>query len=118
MIINYHDKIRRVREFRGYTQEYMAQQLDITQRSYSSVENGKTQLTVERLMEICKILDVSVMEILELESSVTFNNNFNNHASHNKGNLIFKKDDFEEQRKLYERIIQMKDDEIRRLRGE
>jgi len=39
-------------------------------------------------------------------------------ASHNKGgDFIFKKDDFEEQRKLYERIIQTKEEEINFLRG-
>lgn len=116
MNLHYYDKIRKIREFKGYKQESIAEKLKISQRAYSSIENGKTQLTIERLVEIAKILDVSIMEILELESNTIFNNNFNNNATHNQGNLIFKKDDFEEQRKLYERIIEMKDKEIEFLR--
>ena len=109
--MNYHKKIKEFRELRNYTQEYMAENLNITQRSYSSIENGKTQLTVDRLFEIAKILNVTVI-------TTSYNNNFNNGATHNKGgDFIFKKDDFEEQRKLYERIIQTKEEEINFLRG-
>lgn len=114
--MSYTDKIRRIREYKGYKQEYVAEKLGLTQRAYSSIENGKTQLTVDRLINIAKVLDVSVIEILDLQSSTVFNNNFNNNATHNQGNLIFKKDDFEEQRKLYERIIAIKDSEIEFLR--
>ena len=52
---NYHDKIRRIREAKDYKQEFMAAKLNISQRAYSSIENGQTQLTVERLFEIIKI---------------------------------------------------------------
>jgi hypothetical protein len=116
--MNYHEKIKKFRELRNYTQEYMAENLNVTQRAYSSIENGKTQLTVDRLFEIAKILNVTVIEILDLEITTSYNNNFNNGATHNKGgDFIFKKDDFEEQRKLYERIIQTKEEEINFLRG-
>ena len=53
----------------------MAENLNITQR-YSSIENGKTQLTVDRLFEIAKILNVTVIEILDLEITTSYNNNF------------------------------------------
>ena len=116
--MNYYERIKKFREFRNYTQEYMAENLNITQRAYSSIENGKTQLTVDRLFEIAKILNVTVIELLELEITTYYNKNFNNGANHNKGgDFIFKKDDFEEQRKLYERIIQTKEEEINFLRG-
>lgn len=111
-MLNYYEKVRKLREFRNYTQEYMAEQLNLSQRAYSSLENGKTQLSVDRLMDICKLLDVSVGEILDIENQNIYNNNFNNNAENNHGNLIFKKEDFEEQRKLYERIIEMKEKEI------
>lgn len=115
-MLNYHEKVRKMREFRNYTQEYMAEQLNLSQRAYSSLENGKTQLSVERLVDICKLLDVSVGEILDIENQNIYTNNFNNNADNNHGNLIFKKNDFEEQKKLYERIIEMKDNEIQFLK--
>jgi len=39
--MNYHEKIKKFRELRNYTQEYMAENLNVTQRAYSSIENGK-----------------------------------------------------------------------------
>lgn len=114
--MNYHLKIKHLRELRNYTQEYIGHVLGLSQRAYSAIENGKTQLTIERLHEICQILNVSIADVLELESKTTYNNNFNNHATENKGSLVFRQDDVEEIKNIYERIIKGKDDEIQFLR--
>lgn len=116
-MLNYHEKIRKIRESRNYTQEFMAESLKITQRAYSSIENGKTQLTIDRLFEIAKVLGTSILEILNLENSPIFNTNFNNHGTKNHGNLIFKQENLEELKILYERIIKIKDEEIAFLRS-
>ncbi|GJH40804.1 hypothetical protein RCZ04_13540 [Capnocytophaga sp. HP1101] len=116
---DYHDKIRKIREAKDYKQEFVAAQLNISQRAYSSIENGKTQLTVERLFEIIKILDTSLPEIFEYEGGSVLHNNFNDTATKNKGgDLIYNKQSFEEERKLYERIIAMKEEEIAFLRNQ
>jgi transcriptional regulator with XRE-family HTH domain len=49
-------KIKQLRELKNFTQEYMAQQLGLTTRAYSKIETGETQLTINRLNEISKIL--------------------------------------------------------------
>lgn len=116
-MFDFYDKIRKVRESKNYTQEFMAESLNVTQRAYSSIETGKTQLTVERLFKISEILDTSVSELLNLDSANVYNNNFNNNGSKNKGNLIFNQDNLEEIKKLYERIVSMKDEEIAFLRS-
>ena len=85
---NYHDKIRRIREAKDYKQEFMAAKLNISQRAYSSIENGQTQLTVERLFEIIKILDTSLPEVFEYEGGSVLHNNFNDTATKNKGEEI------------------------------
>ena len=116
---NYHDKIRRIREAKDYKQEFMAAKLNISQRAYSSIENGQTQLTVERLFEIIKILDTSLPEVFEYEGGSVLHNNFNDTATKNKGgNLICNNKGFDEERKLYERIIAMKEEEIAFLRSQ
>lgn len=116
--MNYHFKIKQLREQRSYTQEFIAHSLGLSQRAYSSIENGKTQLTIERLREISQILNVNIGDILELESKTTYNNSFNNHAPENKGSLVFKQDDVDELKNLYDRIIKGKDDEIQFLRSQ
>lgn len=56
--------VRIQRVIKGYTQEYMAEKLHISQNSYSKLERGYTCLTVKRLYEIAEILEISVQVIL------------------------------------------------------
>jgi len=56
--------IRYRREYRNYTQEYLAAKLDISQNAYSKIELGYTKITVERLFQIADVLDYDVVEIL------------------------------------------------------
>jgi transcriptional regulator with XRE-family HTH domain len=97
---------------RNYTQEYMAEVLSISQRAYSSLENGQTQLTVDRLVDVAEALQVNIGEIIGYDNQYVYNNNFKNNATQNKGNLVFNQDNFEEQRQLYERLLAQKDEEI------
>ncbi len=58
------EKIRKVREFRNYTQEYMAQQLHLSTAGYNKIERGETDLTISRMEAIAKILEVDSSKIL------------------------------------------------------
>ncbi len=51
-------KIRKLREIRNYTQEYMAEQLKISQNAYSRIEREEANPSLTRINEICKILDI------------------------------------------------------------
>jgi transcriptional regulator with XRE-family HTH domain len=57
--------IRRVREERNYTQEYMASQLGISTKSYSNLENNIHRLTLDRLHHIAEVLEVPLIRLLE-----------------------------------------------------
>ena len=67
-------KIKQMRELKNFTQEYMAQQLGLTTRAYSKIETGETQLTINRLNEISKILSVDPIEALGFDHQNIFNN--------------------------------------------
>lgn len=69
-----HVKIKQIRELKNLTQEYIASQLAISIRAYSKIESGETQLTINRLNEISKILNVEPMDILGFEAGNVFNN--------------------------------------------
>ncbi|MFI5161148.1 MAG: helix-turn-helix domain-containing protein [Sphingobacteriales bacterium] len=60
--------IRKVREHRNYTQEYLAAKLKISQNAYSKIELGYTKITIDRLFHIADILEVSSAELLDGES--------------------------------------------------
>jgi len=59
--------IRHKREFRNYTQEYLALKLNISQNAYSKIELGYTKITVERLFQIADILEFDVAELINPE---------------------------------------------------
>ena len=62
--------IRHKREYRNYTQEYLALKLDISQNAYSKIELGYTKITVERLFQIADILEFDVTELLGMGESL------------------------------------------------
>ena len=64
------NKIKNIRELKNYTQEYMAERLGVTQAGYSKIEKGKTSLSYEKLVEIGRILDVSVEDIISFDYTV------------------------------------------------
>lgn len=60
--------IRKKREERNYTQEYLAYKLNISQNAYSKIELGYTKITVERLFQIAEVLEMDAAELLDAES--------------------------------------------------
>jgi transcriptional regulator with XRE-family HTH domain len=59
--------IRHKREYRNYTQEYLAAKLDISQNAYSKIELGYTKITVERLFQIADVLEYDVVDLLTIK---------------------------------------------------
>lgn len=57
-------KIRHLRRKKEYSQEYMAAHLDISQNAYSKLETGKIAITVDRLCEVARILDIAPADLL------------------------------------------------------
>jgi transcriptional regulator with XRE-family HTH domain len=66
------DKIRKVREIKGLKQEWVAGQLGLSVTAYGNLERGESQVTVERLEEIAKILEVDAMDIMGISDSNIF----------------------------------------------
>jgi len=56
--------IRKIREHRNYTQDYLAAKLTISQNAYSKIELGYSKLTLDRLFQIAIILEVKVMQLI------------------------------------------------------
>lgn len=65
-----HEKLRTIRQSRGLTQDYIAEQLKIDTVNYGRIERGKAKVTVERLIEICHILDIEASRLFEEKESL------------------------------------------------
>lgn len=59
--------IRSCRESRGYSQEYMAEMLNIGQSAYANIESGKTSLSIARLLKLTEILELDIHQIIDTQ---------------------------------------------------
>lgn len=119
-------KISRIRELRDMKQEALAQALGISQQTISAIENSET-VEEERLVEVAKALGVTVDAIKNFseEAAINYFNTFNdtkasqvnfgnsNHCTFNPLDKLV--ESFEENKKLYERLLQAEKDKIEYL---
>lgn len=54
------EKIKKIREEKGITQESMALHLNVTQSNYGRLEKDDRRLNVVKLLKIVKILDINM----------------------------------------------------------
>ena len=73
-------KIKRIREQKGYTQDYMAVELGISQASYARIESEESKLTVDRLLEISAILETDIATFLDSTKITIQNQTYNKEA--------------------------------------
>ncbi|MBL0737012.1 helix-turn-helix transcriptional regulator [Flavobacterium sp. GN10] len=121
-------KISRIRELRDMKQEALAQALGISQQTISAIENSET-IEEDRLSEIAKALGVTVDAIKSFseEGMINYFNTFNETVSNSSfGNgacnnectfnpLDKLMETVEENKKLYERLLQSEKDKIEYL---
>jgi transcriptional regulator with XRE-family HTH domain len=108
----YGPKIRMMRELQGFSQDYLATKLGMTQASYSRIENNQTKLSTDILEKIAKELGVSPADLMSTKPAVI---NFygTNHGTQFTFGTIGHFD--AGQKEMYEKIVASKDEEISRL---
>lgn len=104
-------KIRKVREIKGFSQEYIAGKLNLSQNAYSRIERGEIHISQEKLIQIASALEVDV-EIIKNYSDSTIFNNFTNSGNFN--HYIFS-ENYEKIETNYKSIIAEKDTMIQQL---
>ena len=58
-------KIKAIRDLKGFKQDYVAEKLGISSGHYSNLENGHKTCTLYILIRLCQILDTTPNELLE-----------------------------------------------------
>ncbi len=122
-------KISRIRELRDMKQEALAQALGISQQTISAIENSDT-IDDERLVDIAKALGVSVEALKNFsdEAAINYFNNFYDNSAKGQilnnscSNLTFNPleklvEAYEENKKLYERLVQAEKDKVEFLQN-
>lgn len=107
------NKVKKLRELRNYTQEYMAKELNMTATGYGKIERDESEVTFQKLEKIATILGIKIEDIINFNESFVFN------VMHNQtGNgYVVNNENFENERKLFEQIIAQMKEENSYLKG-
>lgn len=99
------EKLKKARINKNFTQEYLAEMLNISQKTYSNFENDKSKPGFSQVEEMAKVLDVSVLDFLSGDG-LSFNYD-NTHGGNN--GFIY-------QNQLPEKLIEQYEERIKELK--
>lgn len=109
--MNTEQKIKSIRELKNLTQEYMAEQLGITQAAYSKIETGQTKLTSNKISDIAEIFDMDASDLMAYDMQKYFNS-FNNVKGSNNGSTITHDETI---KNLYDEVVVLQKQKINLL---
>ena len=81
-------KIKKLREERGISQEFIANELRISQSSYGRLEKNDSRLTAPRLLEIAEVLNVAVSVFFGEKATQVIKENNGDNAQANIGTIV------------------------------
>lgn len=100
-------KIKSFREIRNYTQEYMANSLNMSTTAYGKIERDETKMTLTKLDAIAKVLDTDFRTITDFDEKKIFNITHADNAAIGNNNVFYN-----------ERVMKQYEDIIDHLKGE
>ncbi|KYH06740.1 helix-turn-helix domain-containing protein [Chryseobacterium cucumeris] len=112
MNIQIGSKIRRLRENKGFSQEEMAERLQISRSAYSRIESGETNSWVNHIQKLCENLDVKPEDFF-INSDNNINTNQDNASAvqtntHHDTHITINQ--------LSEKVIELYEERIRELK--
>ncbi|AUX62415.1 helix-turn-helix domain-containing protein [Simonsiella muelleri] len=60
-----YEKIRLARELNQWSQEEMAEKLEMSPSGYARIERGEVRLNIERLEQIAQILNIDISDLIQ-----------------------------------------------------
>ncbi|MCC8988689.1 MAG: helix-turn-helix domain-containing protein [Candidatus Contendobacter sp.] len=71
--MNVSDKIRFMRQLKGWSQEEMAEKLEMSPNGYANIERGETDVRLSRLEQIAEIFGTNLTELMSFgERSILY----------------------------------------------
>jgi transcriptional regulator with XRE-family HTH domain len=114
--MNVIDNIKKIRTQKGISHEAMALQLNISQATYTKLENQEIKLTVERLLKIAEILEVKVCDLLNVEPQ-SFHQDIHDNESVTAIAQQKVEHLYQTNKEIYEQLLASKDEQIALLKS-
>ena len=77
-----YEKIRLVRQAKGFTQEEVAEKLGMSPNAYGDIERGDSDPKLSKLQKIAETLEMDLSELLDLSDKTVLNINFTKQGKH------------------------------------
>ena len=59
------EKIRKIREAKDWSQEQMAEKLNMSLNGYAKIERGESKIYLDKLEQIAQVFDIDVVELMQ-----------------------------------------------------
>lgn len=65
--------IKKIRELKNFTRDFVADELEMSTSGYGKIERGEVDLTISKLVKIAKVLNVDIHFIFKFDVRNFFN---------------------------------------------
>ncbi len=78
------EKVRILRENNNWSQQQLADRLDMSTNGYAKIERGESSLTIAKLEQIAEVFGVDILELMSLgENNILLFQEKDNHFTNN-----------------------------------
>ncbi|BAP57301.1 transcription factor, MBF1 [Thioploca ingrica] len=113
-----HEKICLLRKVKGWSQEEMADKLQMSVHGYANIERGETDVQLSRLEQISQVLGVELQNLFGMNDRVVFNltNTSRDQSSQNNFQFLMAQRELEYELEKARLIIEQQNKEIKYLK--
>jgi transcriptional regulator with XRE-family HTH domain len=109
------ENVRKIRELKGFSQQNLADEIKVDQKTISRIEKGDLSPKFETLVSISKALSIGLSQLLAFNESLIFNN-YNQYQQGGNYNAYLNTE-IEKVEELYKQLLKEKDEVIALLKN-
>ena len=117
------DKIRELRKAQNWSQEEMAEKMEMSKNGYARIERGEGKLDWDKLQKIAAIFKIDIVQLIEAENkgfviqqTIGFHNDDNNHHyGNNIDSLVIEIEKLKLTVAYQKELLEQKNNEIQTL---
>jgi transcriptional regulator with XRE-family HTH domain len=109
------ENVRKIRELKGFSQQNLADEIKVDQKTISRIEKGELSPKFETLVNISKVLSINISQLLAFNESLIFNN-YNQYQQGGNYNAYLNTE-IDKVEELYKQLLKEKDEVIELLKA-
>jgi len=109
------ENVRKIRELKGFSQQNLADEIKVDQKTISRIEKGELSPKFETLVAISKALSINISQLLSFNENLIFNN----YSQYQQGGqfVAYNNTEIEKVEELYKQLLKEKDEVIALLKA-